>query len=146
MPLCFIDEMVKDIAYRSANECAEIEEFAIYTMECGLEEIALPWVLGVEELKEIEHEWLIDVPFCEIGVKVRAFDKTKEKLVDNLKMRPSEFKDRLIFFWIECVASGVDWRGYRAKEVDGKLWNLNYGVDKRARDLPYSQPRGIYFR
>ena len=121
VPLRFIDEIVKDIAYRSANECAEIEEFAVYTMKCSLEEIALPWVLGVKELQKVEHEWLIDVPFREIRVKLRAFHKAKEKFVDNLKMRPSEFEDRFIFLWVECIPGGVDRRGYRAKEVDSKL-------------------------
>jgi hypothetical protein len=145
--LRLIDEMVEDIAYRSANECAEIEEFAIYTMKCGLEKIALPWVLGVKELQKVEHEWVIDVPFCEIRVEVGAFNKSKEKLVDDLKMGPGEFEDRLVFLWIECVASGVDGRGYRAKEVDSKLRKLSYGGgDKWSRDLPCSQPRGICSR
>ena len=145
--LRLIDEMVEDIAYRSANECAEIEEFAIYTMKCGLEEIALPWVLGVKKLKKIEREWVINVPFCEVRVEVRAFNKSKEKLVDNLKVRPGEFEDRFIFLWIESIPSGVDWRGYRAKEVDSKLRKLSYGgADKWSRDLPCSQPRGIYSR
>lgn len=147
VPFGLIDEMVKDIAYRSANERAEIEEFAIYAMKRSLEEIALSWVLGVKELKQIEHEWLVDVPFCEICVKIRAFNKTKEKLVDNLKVRPGEFKDRFIFLRIECVSGGIDGRGYRAKEVNSKLRDLSYGViDKCPRDLPCSQPRGIYFR
>ena len=138
--------MVEDIAYRSANECAQIEEFAVYTMECSLEEIAFPWVLRIKEFEKIEHERLINVPFCEVRVKVRAFNKSKEKLVDNLEMRPGELEDRFVFLRIECVASGVDRRGYRAKEVDTKLRSLNYvGVGKWLRDSPYSQPRGIYF-
>lgn len=128
MPLCLIDKMVKDIAYRSTNECAESKEFAIYTMKCSLEEIALSRVLGVKELKKIKQEWLVDVPFCEIRVKVGAFNKTKEKLVDNLKMRPGEFENRLVFLRIECVSGGVDGRGYRAKEVDSKLRDLSYQV------------------
>lgn len=147
VPLRLINEMVKDIAYRSANECAKIEEFAIDTMKCGLEEIALSRILGVKELKKIEHEWLVDVPFCEICVKVRAFNKSKEKLVDNLKVRPGKFEDRFIFLRIECVPGGIHGRGYRAKKVDSKLQNLSYGVaDKWTKDLPCSQPRGIYFR
>ena len=137
VPLRFINEIVEDIAYRSANECAVIEEFAIYTMKCSLEEIALSWVLGVKELKKIEHELLVDVPFCEDCVKVRAFNESKEKFVDNLKMRPGEFEDRLIFLRIECVPCGIDGRGYRAKEVDSKLRHLNYRVtDKWPRDSP----------
>lgn len=135
--LGLIDEMVKDIAYRSADERAEIEKFAIYAVKRRLEEIALSWILGVKELEKTEHEWLIDVPFCEICVEIWTFDKTKEKLVDNLEMRPGEFEDRLIFLRIECVSGGVDGRGYRAKEVDSKLEGLSCGgVDKCPRDLP----------
>lgn len=136
--------MVEDIAYRSANECAEIEEFAIYTMECSLEEIALPWVLGVKELKKVEDEWVIDVPFCEIRVEVRAFNKSKEKLVDNLKMRPGELEDRLVLLWIECVPGGVDGRGYRAKEVDSKLGQLSYGALTSGQETCHVYNLGVY--
>ena len=121
MTFRLVDELVKDIAYRPANECAEIEEFSIYTVKSSLEEIAFSWVFGVKEFEKIEHEWLVDVSFCKICVEVWALDETKEKLVDDLKMRPGEFEDRLIFLWIECISSRIDRRGYRTKKVDSKL-------------------------
>jgi len=113
-------------------------------MKCSLEEVALPWVLGVKEFKKIEDEWLIDVPFCEVGVKVRAFDKSKEELVDDLKMGPGEFEDGFIFLWIECVPSGVDGRGYRAEEVDSKLRKVSYGGTGKRQEMYHVDNLGVY--
>lgn len=113
-------------------------------MKCSLEEVALPWVLGVKEFKKIEHEWLIDVPFCEVGVEVGTFDKSKEELVDDLKMRPGEFEDGLIFLWIECVPSGVDGRGYRAEEVDSKLRKVSDGGADEGGETYHVDNLGVY--
>jgi hypothetical protein len=112
--------MVEYIVYRPADEGTEIEEFAIYAMQGGLEKIAFSWIFRVKELKEIKDERLINVSFGEIRVKVGTFDESEEKFVDNLEMGPRELQDRFVFLWIESVSGRIDGRGYRAKEVDSK--------------------------
>ena len=121
MPFGFVDKVEENVVDRPSYRSPEVEELPIDPVEGSLEEIAFSWVFGVKEFKKIEHEWLVDVSFCKICVEVWALDETKEKLVDDLKMRPGEFEDRLIFLWIECISSRIDRRGYRTKEVDSKL-------------------------
>jgi hypothetical protein len=64
---------------------------------------------------------LINVSFGEIGVEIWALDEAEEKFVHDLKMRPGEFQDRLVFLRVKSITGGVDRRGYRSEEVDSKL-------------------------
>jgi hypothetical protein len=49
--LRLVDELKEDIVDRSADVGAEVEEFAVYAMERGLEEIAFSGVFRVEKLE-----------------------------------------------------------------------------------------------
>ena len=121
MPLCFVDEMEEDVVDAPSNRRTQVKEFAVYPVKCRLQEVAFPRILRVKQLKQIENEILVDIPLGEVRAEVRAFHETQEKFVDNLEMGPSQLEHRLILFGIECVAGRVDRRGYRAKEVGGKL-------------------------
>jgi hypothetical protein len=108
----FVDELEKDIVDRPTDEGAEIEEFAVNSMKSRLQEIALARVLRIKELQEVQYEGLIDVSFGQVRVEIWAFDESEEKLIDNLKVRPCQFKDGLVFFRIKGVADRVYGRGY----------------------------------
>ena len=43
----------EDVINGSPDEGAEIEEFAIDSVQCSLEEIPFPWIFTVEELQEL---------------------------------------------------------------------------------------------
>jgi len=53
---------------------------------------------------------LINVLLSDIGIEIGTLDKTKEKLVDDLQVGPSEFENRLVLLWIKCVTSRIDLR------------------------------------
>jgi hypothetical protein len=69
---------------------------------------------------------LIDKLLADIGIKVGAFDKAEEELVNDLQMWPSKLEDGLILFWIKRVARRVDlgWDG--SEEICGKLLGQLY--------------------
>jgi len=46
--LCFVYELEEDVVDRTANVRAQVEEFAVYAMKCGFEEIAFPGIFRVE--------------------------------------------------------------------------------------------------
>lgn len=121
MSLRLVDKMEENIVYRPPNESAEVKEFAVDTVQGCLEKVALARIFRVEELEEIQHERLVDVPLSEIRVEIRAFDEAQKEFIYNLKMRPRELEDRLVLFRIESVACWVDRWGYRAEKVGGKL-------------------------
>jgi len=88
MSFRFVDKMIEDIVDRATNESTEVEHFAIKPMQSGLEKISLTRVFRVEQFEEIEDEKLVNVWFCKIQAEIGAFEESKEKLVDNLEMRP----------------------------------------------------------
>jgi hypothetical protein len=90
-------------------------------VQSGLEKVALPRILRVEKLKEVEDERLVDVPLGHVGVEVGALDESEEELVHDLEMGPGEFENRLILFWIESVARRIYGWGYGAEKVGRKL-------------------------
>ena len=64
---------------------------------------------------------MVDISLGEVGVEVWAFNEAKEKLVNDLKMRPCKLEDGFVFLGVECIAGGVDRRGYGTKEIGRKL-------------------------
>ena len=64
---------------------------------------------------------MVDVTLGEVRVEVLAFDDTEKELINNLKVRPSEFQNGLVFFGVERISSGVHRRGYRTEEVGSEL-------------------------
>jgi len=116
-----VNELEKDVVDRAPYKRTQVQKFAVNPVKGCFEEIPLSWIFRVEEFEKVEHKWLIDKAFSEVGVKVGTFDKTKEKLVDDLEMRPSEFENRLVFLGIKSIPCRVYGRGYGAKEVGSKL-------------------------
>lgn len=69
---------------------------------------------------------LVDVPLGDVGVEIGAFDKPQEELVHDLKMRPSELKDRFVFFGIVGVSSRVNRRRDRSEQIGRKLCRITW--------------------
>lgn len=77
----------------------------------------------------LENKVVINELFGQVGIKVRRLDETQEELVHDLKVRPRQLQDRLIFFWIKSVASGVHLGRDGSEEIGCKLdvvGNSNY--------------------
>ena len=121
MTLCLVDEVEEDIVDASSNGSTEVQEFSVYPMKSGFEEVALARILGVEELEKVKDECLINVSLGKVGVEIRALDETQEEFVDNLEMWPCEFEHGLVLFGIVRVSCRVDWWGYRTEKVGCKL-------------------------
>ena len=97
--LSFIDKLEEDIVDRTTNKRAEAQELAIYPVKRGLEKIALPWILAVKKVKQLQHKRLINVLFRVARIQLAALDKAEEQLVDDLEVRPSQLKYRLCLLY-----------------------------------------------
>ena len=69
----------------------------------------------------LKNKVVINELFGQVGIKVRRLDETQEELVHDLKVRPCQLQDRLIFFWIKGVASGVHLGRDSSEEIGCKL-------------------------
>ena len=104
--LRFVDEPVEDVAYRSSYEGPVAHELPVYPVQYGLEVVALPGVLGVEELHEVQAEVLVDVLLGHLGVDLGADDEPEEELVDHLEVGPARLQHRLVLLRVEVVRGG----------------------------------------
>ena len=116
-----VNEIEEHVVDASPDGSSQVEELPVYPMQRCLEEIALAGVLGIEEFEQVQDERLVDVPFGQVRIEIRTFDKAQEEFVDDLEVRPGKLKNGFIFFWIVSVACGVDRWGYGAEEVGSKL-------------------------
>lgn len=53
MPFGLVDELEKYVVDRTADECAQVEELAVYPMQRGLEEVALTRVFTIKQIQEL---------------------------------------------------------------------------------------------
>lgn len=81
--LRLIDELEEHIIDATPNRSAQLEEFAVDSVECRLEEISLARVFGIEELEQVQHEVLVDVPLGKVSVEIGAFNEAQEEFVNN---------------------------------------------------------------
>lgn len=79
---------VEDVIDLLSNVRSQTEEFSVNTMEDRLQKVTLTWILGIEEIQNAQHKLTVDVPLCNVGLKVGRFKKAQEQLINNLKMRP----------------------------------------------------------
>jgi hypothetical protein len=63
----------------------------------------------------LQNKLLINILFRNIGVEIRGLDESQKELVNNLQVRPSHFKDRLVLFWVISVSDGVKF-GWKCSE------------------------------
>lgn len=111
---------MKSIVYLFPNVSTKTEKFAIYAMQDCLEEVSLARILTVEQVEQLQEELLIDELLGRVGLEVGRFEKSQEKLVDDLKMRPRSLQIGLVLFGIELGAGGIRaWR-QRTKRVGRK--------------------------
>ena len=125
MAFCLVDEVEKDIVDASSDGSTKVEEFAINSVQSGLQEIAFSRVLRIKELEKVEDELLINVSLGRIGVEVRGFDEAEEELVHDLEVRPCKLQDWLVFLGIKGIAGWVHLWGYRSEEIRGKLRRMS---------------------
>jgi len=120
-----VNKLEEDVVYRTSNKSAEVEEFSINAVESCLEEIAFPGILRVEKFEKVENKRLVNVSFGEVGVEFLRFHEAQKELVDDLEVWPCQLENGFVFLWVECVAGGVDWWGYSAKQIVSKLSNIS---------------------
>lgn len=84
MSLRLIDKPMKCVVDLFAYVSSKAEEFSIDTMQNGFEEVALTWVLTIEQIEQLHEELLIDVLLGCVGLKVGRLQEPQEKLVDYL--------------------------------------------------------------
>ena len=65
-----------------ANECPESEELSVDAVEDRLEEVPLAGILAVEELQELEDEFLVDDFLPDARLEVGGLQEPQEELVD----------------------------------------------------------------
>lgn len=63
---------------------------------------------------------MVDVLLSDVGVEILALDEAQEELIDNLNVRPSNFKNGLILLGVEGLALGIHGRRDRAEEILGE--------------------------
>mmetsp|Transcript_12392 Transcript_12392/g.30426 ORF Transcript_12392/g.30426 Transcript_12392/m.30426 type:complete len:213 (-) Transcript_12392:637-1275(-) len=88
VPLRLKDEAVEHVVDGLADEGPVHHELAIDAMQDGLEVVTLPWVLGVEELQQLEDKLLIDVLLGHLGICVIGDHIPQQELVDDLQVGP----------------------------------------------------------
>ena len=113
MPLGLVDEAVERVVDLLADGGAQTEELAVDAMQHGLEEVALAWVLAVEESEELECELRVERLLGQIGLKVRRLEEAQEELVDELEMWPGRVQHRLV----ELGTGEVGGRGQASEHV-----------------------------
>jgi hypothetical protein len=121
--LGFVGELEEDVVDGAANEGPEVEEFAVYAVQGGLQEVPLSGILGIKQLEKLEDEAVVDVCLCDVRVEVLALDKPEEELVHNLNMGPGDFQNGFVLFRVKCLALRVHRRWDRAEQVLGKHAN-----------------------
>lgn len=78
----------------------------------------------------LENKVMINVLLGHIGVEVRRFNETKEKLVYDLEMRPCKLQYGFVLLWIKGLACRVHLGWYRSKEVRCKLEDPGSSIDE----------------
>ena len=89
-------------------------------MKSRLQKVALPGVLGVEQLKKLQDKAVVNVGLCDVGVEVLALDEAEEEFVDDLDVWPCYLEDGLVFLGIKGLALGIHGGRNRAEEILGK--------------------------
>lgn len=88
------EEHVHDLVFDKFPQC---HEFAIDAMQDCLQVVSLTWVFTIKQLKEAADKILRQVPDDHVRAQVWRQDELKEKLVDELQVRPGVFQVRLVF-------------------------------------------------
>lgn len=166
--LRLVDELEEDVVDRPTDEGAEVEEFAVDSVEGRLEEVALAGILAVEEFEELqrsqsglalapssptcasgthlENKLLVDEALGDVGVEVGALDEAKEELVDDLQVRPRELEHGFVLLGVVGVASGVDGGRDGSEEVGRELGEVDEGQlrprETRRENAPWRRLRG----
>lgn len=121
MPLCLEDESVEDVVDGLANERTVDHELAVDSVEDCFEILALAGVLGFEEIKDAEHEGVVDVALGDLGVSVGGDDVAEKELVDELKVGPGGVQVGILLLGVGHLRAGVLVGGRReaAEDVNG---------------------------
>ena len=132
--LTLVNVLEEDVGNALPNEGAERKELAIDAMEGCFEEITFTGVLAVKESKETGDEGAIEEPLRDVRVEVGGFHNSKKKFINNRKMGPRSFKNRLIFLGIESNTGGITAGGEGAEEVGGNHFDKGW-VNRICEDI-----------
>mmetsp|Transcript_1042 Transcript_1042/g.3159 ORF Transcript_1042/g.3159 Transcript_1042/m.3159 type:complete len:216 (-) Transcript_1042:2823-3470(-) len=92
-------------------------EFAIYTVEDGLQVVPLAGVLAVKQLQNADHEGLVNIFLGRFGVRVLAHHVPKQELVYYLQVGPSGLQGGLLLVRVVVLLIRSPRRRQRAEQV-----------------------------
>lgn len=91
-------------------------------MQHRLQEVTLTRVLRVEQIEQLQHKIVIDVPLCHVWLKVRRLKEPQVEFVHELQVRPGGLQRRFVLLGIEFGTVRIRGRRQRPEEVGGKLF------------------------
>ena len=66
---------------------AQSEELAVDSVQDGLEEVPLAWVLAVKQLQHLQHKRLVNVPLGDGCLDLRRLEESEGKCIHQLRTR-----------------------------------------------------------
>ena len=120
--LGLVDKPVEDIVDLLPNVRPQPKELAVDAVQRRLEKVTLSRVLRVEEVEQLQDEFVVDVTLGDRRLEVRRLEKAQKKLVDKLQVGPGHLQGRLVLLGVEFGSVGVRRRWQRAEQVHGELW------------------------
>ena len=73
--------LIKYIVDLFADVRPQSQEFPVYPVKCGFQEISLPGILAVEQFQQLDDELLVNTPFSGTRCEVWRLEEPQEKLV-----------------------------------------------------------------
>jgi hypothetical protein len=70
-------------------------------VENGFQVITFARIFAVEKFHKLQAELLVHIFLRNFGIDFPRHNKPQEELIHHLKMRPTGFQHRFIFFWVK---------------------------------------------
>mmetsp|Transcript_50543 Transcript_50543/g.110589 ORF Transcript_50543/g.110589 Transcript_50543/m.110589 type:complete len:292 (+) Transcript_50543:505-1380(+) len=115
--VALVNDLEEEILDGLANEGPQGHEFAIDSVEDGLQVVTLSWILRIKQIQELEHEGVVDKPLGDLWVHVIGYHKPKEELVDDLQVGPGSLQRWFILLIIEQCIGILVYRRQGAENV-----------------------------
>ena len=112
---------IEDVVNLLPDVRSQAQELAVDSMQSGLEEVPLSWVLAVKQIQQLNHKSLIDVLLGNGRLELLGLQEPEEKLVDNLQMWPAGFESGLVLLGVKLLPTGIGGGGQSSESIDGKL-------------------------
>lgn len=118
--------LVENIVDLLANEGTQPQELPVDAVQHRLQEVTLARILRVEQVEQLQHEIVIDVPLGDVRLKVGRLEEPQVQLVHELQVRPGRLQRRFVLLRIELGAVRIRRRRQRAEQVRREL-RAQYG-------------------